>query len=205
MLETHTSGRRQRTRHLEGGEDLASVAAGAVGKMGNGVVVGIGSFDLQSSCNEMLDRNSAEWFEAKQRAAASQRSIDLEERVLGGGSDQRQRAVLDGRQERVLLRLRKSVNLVEEQNRAPSMLTEPLTCTLDRFANIFDTGSDGAQLFERSACTSRHGECQRCLARARRTPKDRTRQSVLFDEAAQRAARTDEVFLADHIVERLRS
>ena len=59
-----------------------------------------------------------EWLEPEQCAAAAQRRIDLEERVLRRCADQRERSVLHRRQQRILLRLGEAMNLVEEQNRA---------------------------------------------------------------------------------------
>ena len=48
--------------------------------------------------------------------ARQQRADDLERRILGGRADERQRAVLDVRQEGVLLRLVEAMHLVEEQH-----------------------------------------------------------------------------------------
>ena len=47
-------------------------------------------------------------------------------------------------------------------------------------------------------------ERQRGLAGARRAPEDRAGQAVLLDQLAQRPARTDQVVLADDVVERAR-
>ena len=51
-------------------------------------------------------------------AAREQRRVDLEVGVLGGGADEDDRAILDGRQQRVLLRLVEAVDLVQEEDRA---------------------------------------------------------------------------------------
>ena len=61
-----------------------------------------------------------------------QRRVDLEVRVLGGGADQRDRAVLDVGQQRVLLRLVEAVDLVDEQHGAPTVQREPLLGRGDR-------------------------------------------------------------------------
>ena len=66
----------------------------------------------------MADRSSGSSRNNVERLRSG--GVDLEERVLGGRADERQRPVLDRRQERVLLRLGEAVDLVEEQDRALS-------------------------------------------------------------------------------------
>ena len=55
-------------------------------------------------------------------AARQQRGVELERRVLGRGADQRDRAVLDVRQEAVLLGAVEAMDLVDEQQRALAVL-----------------------------------------------------------------------------------
>ena len=50
-----------------------------------------------------------------------------------------------------------------------------------------------------------HRKSKGGLTSARRTPKDRRAESILLDQSAQRTARADEMFLADHFVEGLRT
>ena len=58
--------------------------------------------------------------------AREQGGVDLEVRVLGRRADQRHEALLDRRQERVLLRLVEAVDLVEEEDRPLPRPAEPL-------------------------------------------------------------------------------
>ncbi len=64
--------------------------------------------------------------ELEDAAAADQRLVDLEVGVLGGGADQDDRAVLDPRQQRVLLRLVEAVHLVHEEDGALAVLAAAL-------------------------------------------------------------------------------
>ena len=51
-------------------------------------------------------------------AARDERRVDLEVGVLGGGADEHHDAVFDGVEQRVLLRAREAVDLVDEQDGA---------------------------------------------------------------------------------------
>jgi hypothetical protein len=68
---------------------------------------------------DLLHLGGAEPLERVDPAAREQRRVDLEGRVLGGGADQHDGALLDVGQERVLLGLVEAVDLVHEQDRAP--------------------------------------------------------------------------------------
>jgi hypothetical protein len=59
-----------------------------------------------------------ERLEAEHARAREQRRVHRERRVLRRRADERDRAVLDVRQERVLLRLVEAVDLVDEEDRA---------------------------------------------------------------------------------------
>ena len=71
-------------------------------------------------------------------------------------------------------------------------------------AHVLHAGGDRRHLLEGAFGRAGDGERQRGLAGARRTPEDRRRQAVELDEAAQRAAGSDEVLLADDLVDRAR-
>ena len=93
------------------------------------------------------------------------------------------------------------MDLVEEQDRAAAVLAEPLPGALDAVAHVLDAGGDRRHLLEGAFGRARDRERQRRLAGTRRSPEDRRRQPVELDEAAQRAARSDEVLLADDLVD----
>src|SRR2546427_969457 len=64
-----------------------------------------------------------------------QRLGQLEARVLGGGADQRDDAVLDPGEKGILLRLVEAVDLVAEQDRAATLVLESLLRLLDDLAH----------------------------------------------------------------------
>ena len=82
-----------------------------------------------------------------------------------------------------------------------TVLAEPAPGALDAVAHVLDAGGDGRHLLEGPFGRAGDGQRQRRLAGARRSPEDRRRQPVELDEAAQRAARSDEVLLADDLVD----
>ena len=102
-----------------------------------------------------------------------------------------ERAVLDRRQQGVLLGLVEAVDLVEEQDRALSVLAEALAGPLDDLADVLDAGGHRRQLLERPRRAAGHGEGERRLARARRPHSSTLDEAVLLDQPAQRPARAE--------------
>jgi hypothetical protein len=96
------------------------------------------------------------------------------------------------------------VDLVEEQDRALAPFAQPLAGSLDGLANVFDPGVDRRQLFERAIGAAGHGECERGLARAGGTPQQTPRSAGRSRPDAGAASGTDQVVLADHVVDRAR-
>ena len=64
---------------------------------------------------------------------------------------EREEAVLDVREQRVLLGLVEAVDLVEEQDRALALLAQPAPGPLDDLAHVLHAGADGGQRLERLA------------------------------------------------------
>ena len=81
----------------------------------------------------------------KTRMPREQRRVDLEVGVLRGRADQRDRAVLDLRQQRVLLRLVEAVDLVEEEHRRPAAPVDPLARAGDHGAHVGDAAHHRAE------------------------------------------------------------
>ena len=67
----------------------------------------------------------AERLQGKDAGARKQRRDDLERRVLRGGPDEGDRALLDVGQNRVLLRLVEAMDLVDEEQGAPPGVPRP--------------------------------------------------------------------------------
>src|SRR5664280_2909835 len=137
--------------------------------------------------------------------AREQRAVDLERRVLGGGADQRQQALLHRGQQRVLLGLVEAVDLIEEQHRLPAAGVAPVGRPLDHRAHLRAPRLHGAQLLERRARARGHHPRERRLARAGRTVEHHRVRVALLDRRAQGRARAEQVRLADELLDALRA
>ena len=108
--------------------------------------------------------------ELEDPAAAEQGPGELERRVLGRRADERDRAGLHVREERVLLCLVESVDLIYEQNRGPLFGIEPLACLRDYTPDLRDARKHRAETGEVGARDVRDDPGQRSLPRPRRPP-----------------------------------
>ena len=141
---------RRRAGELERVEGGAGVAAGARGQERDHVVRDV---DLRALAaldrppQQALDLLGGELLELVDLRAREQRAVDLEVRVLGGRADQRHQPLLDGGQQRVLLRLVEAVDLVEEEDRRPAA-GAPLAGAGDHLAHLGAAGLHGGQLLE---------------------------------------------------------
>jgi hypothetical protein len=90
----------------------------------------------------------AERLEGQHEAAAEQRAHDGEERVLGGGGDQADDAVLHRAQQRILLGLGEPVHLVDEQDRAAPGVGELALGGGDDRPHLLDAGVERRELHE---------------------------------------------------------
>ena len=77
---------------LEAGEHVAAVAVGVADEVLEGVVVGRRALGVEAPLEQRAGGVLVERVEPEQRRAAEQRRVDLEERVLGGGADERDEA-----------------------------------------------------------------------------------------------------------------
>ena len=140
-------------------------------------------------------------FEPPDPHPRQERGVDLEVRILGCCPDQRDRAVLDVRQQGILLRLVEAVDLVEEEDRALAVEREPLLRLGDRAPDVGDTGHHRAHRRELGADLRREQAGQAGLAGARRSPQQQRREVAAGDAPAQRSALADEVLLPDELLE----
>src|SRR5713226_48182 len=105
-------------------------------------------------------------------AAREERGIDLEGRVLRGGADQGERALLDMRQEGVLLAPVEAMDLVDEED-GPAAAPRALGLRFGHhLADLLDAGQDGREGNEAGAGDLGHQKGQRGLAGAWRSPED---------------------------------
>ncbi len=112
-------------RQLQGVQRHARVAVGALDEMFERVVLyfevtiteatlGVG----QGAAHDRLNVGVAQRPQREHAHAREQRGIDFETWILGGGADQRHRAVFGMRQDGVLLSLVPTVDFVDKQDRA---------------------------------------------------------------------------------------
>ena len=137
-------------------------------------------------------------------AAGEQRGNDFERRILRGGADQADVALLHVRQECILLGLVEAMDLVDEDDRARAVLLGALGVG-HHLLDFLDAGEHGGELDELGLGHARDDLRQRGLAGAGRPPEDERADVVALDLGAQRLARADQVLLADVFIERART
>ena len=135
--------------------------------------------------------------------AGKERRRDRARRRFGGGTDKDDRAGLNMREKRILLRAAEAVQLVDEEERLFTV-SATLRCSGHRLAHLGDTvarcgeaGGDGA-----------HGGSdhrrKRRLAGARRPPEEQRWHLTAIQESPQRRAGPYQRLLAHHLVDRRR-
>ena len=145
-----------------------------------------------------------ERLEAEHLAAREERRVDGEARVLRRRADDDDRAVLDVRQERVLLRLVEAVDLVDEDDRPLALEGQAIARRGDDLAQLADAPEHGAERDEVRLRRSGDDARERRLAAPRRAPEDHRAHAVGGDRLGQERLRPEHVLLADEVGERLR-
>ena len=130
-----------------------------------------------------------ETFQDQHLRPAQKRRVQLERRVLRGGTDQHNGAVLHMRQKPVLLGFVEAVNFVDEQQR-------PLPCgpaqarRLEDFSEIGNPRENSADLNELQIGFIGQQARDGGLSHPRWTPEDQRRQGTLGQHHAKRSVRT---------------
>ncbi|MDZ7800955.1 MAG: hypothetical protein U5K81_09225 [Trueperaceae bacterium] len=136
-------------------------------------------------------------------AARHQRLVHLEERVLGGRTDEGHHPRLDRGEQGVLLGLVEAMDLVDEQQRpAPTSLA--LRGGRHGLADVLHAGQHRVQRNELRPRRPRDDPRQGGLAGPRRAVEDHAGQPVGLDRPAQQPARPQDVVLADELLQRAR-
>ncbi len=179
LLDAVFVGPRRRRRQLEGVEGDARVAAGAAGQRLDRFVVERQLLAAkpallvgQRPADYRLDLLRRQEVQRVDAGARQQRPDDLERRVLRRGADERDRAVFDVRQDDVLLRLVKAVDLVDEKDCALSVEIATLTRLGDDASQVADTGGHGGDRLEVRLRLRGDDAGERRLAAAGRAPED---------------------------------
>ena len=108
------------------------------------------SVSVKGALEEGEDFVFGEGVEGVDAAAGEQRGDDFEGGVLGGGSDEADRAVLDVGQEGVLLGLVEAVDLIDEEDGAGAESRRFFGVDHD-LLDLLDAGEDGGELDEAGA------------------------------------------------------
>ena len=104
-------------------------------------------------------------------------------------------------QERVLLRLVETVDLVEEQDRASALGPECPAGIVELVSHVLHAGVDRRQRPEPARGVLGEQAGHRRLARPGRSEEHRRAQPVVLDEGPKRRPGAEEVALADDLVE----
>ncbi len=199
---------RERGGDFEGVVGAAGVAAGVGGDLFQRAIVGcevevaeaaLGVFErsLQQGDNLLL----GERLQNVNAAAREQRGDDFERRVLGGGADQADAALLDVGQERVLLGFVEAVHFVDEDDGARAVLPRAFGLGHD-LLDFLDAAHHGRELDELGVGHAGDDLGQRGLADAGRAPEDERAGVVALDLHAKGFAGAENVLLPDELVER---
>ena len=157
----------------------------------------------QCPSEDLLDRIARQRLQHEDLGAREQRGVDLERRVLGRGADEHDVASLHARKEGILLCLVEAVDLVDEDDRAAAGAASSILRRRHDFLDLFDSGQHRAERDEVRLCQLGDDTGKRCLARAGRSPKDDRLKQIALDGFAKRLAGTEDLVLADDVVERL--
>ena len=157
---------------------------------------------LQRPVQQDLQVGDFQGLEDKDLAAGEQGGDDLEGRVLRRRADQHDGAALDGAEQGVLLRLVEAVDLIDEEDRRRRTGEEGIAAGLvDHFAHLFHPGTDGAEGEELAVQGLGDDAGEGGLSDPGRAPEDEGRQGTGLDHAPQDAAFTDQVLLADILLQ----
>ena len=151
--------------------------------------------------DQLAHRGLVEALEHIDASTRQQRIVQFERGILGGSTDEDQRAVFHVGQERVLLALVEAMHLVDEENGATAVLSRVLLGHFDGLANLLDAGEHGGNGLEMRIGDLGQQARQGGLAYARRPPEDHRVQGALLQRLAQRLARRQHMLLADVFVQ----
>jgi hypothetical protein len=183
-------------------EEVAAVAVGhgdqgAAGVVVQGQPVADEVFGTVEECGQ---GGFVEAFEDEDLGAGEEGAVEFEARVLRGGADQGDRAVLDVGQEAVLLGAVEAVDLVDEQQGAlPD--GAPAAGGGEDLAQVGHAGEGGRHRFEGQVAAVREEAGDGRLPHAGRTPQDGGAEALRRDHATQRGVRGQEVVLPDDLIQ----
>ena len=140
-----------------------------------------------------------------QLATRQQRTNHLKRRILRRGTNERHHTPLHSTQQRVLLRLRETVNLVDEQYRRRLREETARLSLLNHIAHILHAARHSRQRVERRVQLVGNNLCQRRLAHPRRAPQDKRRDAPRVYHLPQHGTFAHQMLLPNVVVERART
>ena len=160
-------------RNFQGGEHGPGIAFGQVDEARQRIRVGLEPLDAQGTLGELAKVRRHERLESPESRTTEQRSVQREERVLRRRADQDDYALLDAGQERVLLSLVETMDLIEEQDRPAAFRAQCPASVVELVSHVLYAGIDRGQRPEPARRVLREQTCHRRLARARRPEEHR--------------------------------
>ncbi len=142
-------------------------------------------------------------FQHQHLRAGQHSGVQFETRVLGGGTDQKDRAILHMRQEPILLRLVETVDFVDKQKR-PLPLPPPHLGRVENLSQFRHARENRADLHEMQIGLIRQKPRDGGLANAGRPPEDQRRQRARGQHHRQRRIGAKHFFLPNHLGQRAR-
>ena len=136
-------------------------------------------------------------------AARQKCGIHLKRGVLRRRTDEHDAALFHKRQKRVLLRLIKAVDFIDEQQRALTHAVV-LLCLAHHAANFLDAARHGAEIDEIRLRPRRNDLRQRRFTHARRPPENHRRHAVFFNQLPQHLALAEQMALPRKFLQRPR-
>ena len=137
----------------------------------------------------------------KDLRARVKRAVNEEQRVMGGCADKRDGAFLDMGQEHILLRLRETMNLIDEQNSLGAFVLSAMGCGPDKGAQCFNVRHDAACSFEPAAGGCGYDFGQGRFSATGRTVEDNAAEKIGFNCASEESAGAENMVLSDDAVD----
>ena len=198
--------RGRRDRKIQAAQRLAQIAARTLGKIGTGVLVhahrGVPPLRqlFEGIVQALLHVGGGQGFELEHRAPGQQCIIDVEIRVLGGGCNEGDRAVLDALQQALLLLFVQVLDLVQIQQDAarPRQRADVLEHRLD----VAGAAGSAVELVQSHAAVlcDDAGHCG--LAGTGRAVEDHVGDAAALNGTAKHPARGQQMLLPAHICQR---
>ena len=154
---------------------------------------------------KLLESVGVQTVQHKHLASGQQRRVQLKRRILGGGADQNNRAVFHIGQKTVLLRLVKTMDFVDKQQRALPLCRPAILRILKNPLQIGHAGKNRRNLFKIKICVFGNQTRNRGFSATRRPPENKRRYFSGLYHSAQRRVFSHDVVLPDDFGQSLRT